>query len=85
MKNQKVVFRKFKEGEVIALFCNSASYCNPGKVMSYMHIGQHGEASRYLGRDLKLASPGEYAPLLRELSRIYSPEFKIIPVNRLRA
>lgn len=85
MKEQKVVFRKFSDGDVIALFCDTAKDCNPGHVMSYMHLGQHGEASRYLGRDLKLASPAEYAPLFREMSRIYAPEFRIVPVDRLRA
>lgn len=78
----KVVFRKFKEGDVIALFCDSASDCNFGNVMSYQHVGQHGEASRDLGLKLKLATPEEYADLKRELESIYSPE-PIIPVNRL--
>jgi alkylated DNA nucleotide flippase Atl1 len=80
----KVVFRKFKEGDVIALFCNSANDCTPGNVMSYQHVGQHGEASRQLGRNLKLATPEEYAPLLRELRAIYAPE-TIEPVSRLVA
>lgn len=79
-----VVFRKFPDGAVIALFCDSAKDCNPGHVMSYMHIGQHGEASRTLGRNLRLATPDEYAPLLAELRRIYAPE-TINPVSRLKA
>ena len=39
----KVVFRKWKDGEVIALFPDNT---NPydGTVMSYMHIGQYGDA-----------------------------------------
>lgn len=78
----KVVFRKFKEGDVIALFCDSAKDCNAGNVMSYQHVGQHGEASRHLGRNLKLATPDEYAPLLRELRAVYAPE-PIEPVSRL--
>ena len=85
MKTQNVVFRVFPEGDVIALFCNSAADCNPGNVMSYMHIGQHGEASRNLGQNLKLATPAQYAPLMRELQGIYKPEYRIVPVNRLRA
>jgi hypothetical protein len=80
----KVVFRKYPEGDVIALFCNSANDCRPGNVMCYQHVGQHGEASRQLGRNLKLATPAEYAPLLRELQQIYSPEV-ITPVSRLVA
>lgn len=79
-----VVFRKFKDGEVIALFCDTANDCNPGCVMSYMHVGQHSEASRNLGQNLRLASPEEYAPLLRELRAIYKPVV-VRPVHRLRA
>lgn len=78
----KVVFRKFSDGDVIALFCNSAPDCRPGFVMSYMHVGQHGEACRDIGRNIKLASPEEYADLKRELESIYHPE-PIVPVNRL--
>ena len=79
-----VVFRRYPEGDVIALFCASGPDCNAGNVMSYMHVGQHGEASRQLGRNLKLATAEEYAPLLRELQSIYKPE-PIRPVTRLYA
>ena len=81
----KVVFRVFPEskgGGVIAMFCHSGKDCNPGMVESYMHVGQHGEATRHLGRDLRLATPEEYADLKRELEGIYAPE-PIVPVNRL--
>lgn len=79
----KVVFRKFSDGAVIALLCGTAKDCCPGNVMSYMHVGQHSEASRGIGRNLKLATPEEYEPLLRELEAIY--ETKITPVKRLVA
>lgn len=85
MKIQKVVFRVFPNGEVIALLCDTANDSSPGCVMSYMHIGQHGDASKHLGRSLRLATPDEYADLLGELQGIYSPEYKIVPVNRLKA
>lgn len=78
----KVVFRVFKEGDVIALLCGSGIDANPGNVVSYMHVGQHGEASRYLGRDLRLATPEEYEPLRKELARIY--ECEVVPVKRLQ-
>ncbi len=77
----KVVFLKWKEdGEIIALFpeLNHANNCaNVGNIMSYMHMGQHGEASIELLKDrrLKAAKPQEYADLLTELGRIgYLPE-----------
>lgn len=61
----KVVFRKFKDGEIIALFPEIVSGYY---IMSYMHIGQHGEASPLLVSDTKPATKAEYLPLFRELS-----------------
>ena len=77
----KVVFRKWKEdGDIIALFPeqdHKSGNANPGNIMSYMHVGQHGEASVELLKDDRLtrALPSEYADLLRELKMIgYLPE-----------
>jgi hypothetical protein len=61
----KVVFRKFKDGEIIALFPEIVSGYN---ILSYMHTGQHGEASPLLVSDTKPATKAEYLPLFRELS-----------------
>lgn len=82
-KPLKVVFRKYPEGDVIALFCHSAGDCNPGNVMCYQHVGQHGEASRGIGRDLALATPAEFNDLMNELRGIY--DCAVISVNRLIA
>jgi hypothetical protein len=85
-KIQKVVFRKFNKregGEIIALFCSTSRECLPGNVMSYMHHGQHSQASKNMGRWIRLASPVEYAPLLAELQQIYALDCKIVPVSRL--
>jgi len=79
---QKVVFR-ILQGEVIALLCHSAKDCNPGRIMSYMHVGQHSEACRHIGQNLRLATPEQYGPLQRELAAIYETE--IVPVKRLVA
>jgi hypothetical protein len=77
----KVKFRKFNDdGGVIALFPeqdHKSGNANPGCIMSYMHIGQHGEATEVLltSDELVDATPGEYADLLRELKMIgYLPE-----------
>ena len=43
MEKVKVIFRKNKDGEVIAFF--PEFHVQRGNIMSYMHIGQHGEAS----------------------------------------
>lgn len=43
---------------------------NPGFVLSYMHIGQHGEASIDFMNDCITASPEQYADLKKELEFI---------------
>lgn len=65
----KVIFRKFKDGQVIALFPELPSD-NRGNITSYMHIGQHGLASRLVVHDTKPAKPEEYAELYAELRSI---------------
>jgi hypothetical protein len=43
---------------------------NKGYVLSYMHIGQHSEASIDFVRDCRLAKPEEYAELKTELESL---------------
>lgn len=62
-----VIFRKFKDGEVIALFPALAGDGDISTCCSYMHIGQHGSASIDLGKRIPLASRKEYLPLKKEL------------------
>lgn len=63
----KIVFRKFNDGEIIALF-PELPWDNRGNVTSYLHNGQHGPAD-YNGVIIKtiLATEDEYKALLREL------------------
>jgi hypothetical protein len=83
----KVIFRKFKKdshgikgGEVIA-FLPEIKEVNRGMMMSYMHIGQHGEADYYGCLKITvLASQVEYMPLLKELQGIYGEDIK--PIKR---
>ncbi len=66
----KVVFRKFNDGEVIALFpefTNKRNYT----IDSYMHVGQHGECDPLIVNDTKLATEEEYKTLLNEIKSIY--------------
>lgn len=63
-----VSFRKFPAGDTIAFI--SGYHCNRGYVMSYQHVGQHGEADEDLQYELEPASPAEYADLLKELTNI---------------
>lgn len=64
----KVVFRKFDNGDVIALFPEEEQ--GRGLIGSYMTVGQHGDASKSLITDLEPASKEEYAKLAAELKRI---------------
>lgn len=61
----KVVFRKFDDGEVIALFPDIHEHS--GYILSYIHIGQHGAAHPDLLDDLSECSMEEYMPLYKEL------------------
>ena len=69
MDKVKVIFRKNKEGNVIAFLPELR--VNHGNIMSYMHIGQHGEASYQFYSETKKASETEYNSLSDELKRIY--------------
>lgn len=60
-----VHFRVFPDGGVIALWEQDAPMLG-----SYMHIGQHGDASRELLTELDKAKPHQFLALLDELERI---------------
>jgi hypothetical protein len=79
----KVIFRKFKEGDVIALLPDVDA--NFGNIMSYQHQGQHSEASIEIIRYTKLTTPAEYKSLLSELKSIgYNPKvYKRLQYNWL--
>lgn len=67
----RVIF-KMSDGECVAFLLDCPA--NLGNVLSYMHIGQHGEASIEFFNDCKLATEGEYKDLLVELWSIgYRP------------
>ena len=77
------IFRKFHDGEVIALFPLIPHDANGIYCVSYLHIGQHGAADTSITRTTQPASPSEYAPLARELESIgYSLQIRQrIPAN----
>ncbi len=69
-----VVFRKFPEGDIIALFPHESEtdrHNTPGLCSSYQFLGQHSCAD-YEGcmRITSPATPEEYARLKQELERI---------------
>lgn len=65
----KVIFRKFRDGEVIALFPEIACSNNLFECMSYMHTGQHGAASVFVSGYTVRASAKESENLREELKR----------------
>ena len=74
MKNIRdiaVVFRKWNDGQIIALFPYEPWSHNNYMTTSYMHIGQHGSAD-YTGviSQTTLANKYEYKELLSELRLI---------------
>lgn len=58
-----------KSNDVIAFLPDVIA--NPGMIMSYMHMGQHGEASREFFYECKHASVEQATELLDELAQIY--------------
>lgn len=69
----KVIFRRdrTKAGEVIALFPAIAGTYDPGTCSGYVHLGQHLSADLFVTvQSTRLAKPGEYRDLARELRRI---------------
>ena len=72
----KVIFRKDKKTNNVIAFLPEASV-NHGNIMSYMHIGQHSEASYdYYNTTIK-ANENEYLPLFNELNSIYDNDLQI--------
>ena len=74
MEKVKVIFRKTKnpythEYEVIAFFPEIEA--NYGNILSYMHIGQHSEASLDFYHSTKKVTPEEFKSLLAEIKGVY--------------
>lgn len=80
MDKIKVIFRKNKDNEVIAFFPEERVNC--GNIMSYMHIGQHSEASTNFYLTTHKANENEYADLFAELCKIYD-DYELIVKQRL--
>lgn len=66
----KVVFRKFKDGQILALFPRIPADLQGYKCESYMHVGQHGAADPSVVSITKPTTPAEYAGLAKELRSI---------------
>lgn len=75
----KVVFRKWKNGDIIALFPDEPWSQSSYMTTSYMHVGQHGAAD-YAGviADTSPAQEDEYKDLLNELKTIGYTDLRIV-------
>lgn len=81
----KVIFRKWKNGDIIALFPEEPGTYDASTCNSYEHNGQHGSAEpRYVIQATTLAKPAEYADLKQELERIgYDLDVKKLYANNM--
>lgn len=81
----KVVFRKFKDNdEIIALFPETA-YSRNYTVLSYMHIGQHGEADyTHVINQTSPATEEEYVDLKDELENQVGYNLKVLKKASVR-
>jgi hypothetical protein len=75
----KVIFRKWSDGTITALFPEIPNDHQGWSCVSYEHMGQHGGAncSRVMSATRE-ASPEEYKHLLRELGQIGYTRLRIV-------
>ena len=77
MSETPVVFRKYGDGEIIAIF-PSLPGGRFGECQSYLHFGQHGSADYgHVVRTTRPARPGDYADLQAELVEIGYDDLKV--------
>lgn len=75
----RTVFRKYPDGQVIALFPDIPWSGRRGEVTSYMHLGQHGAADYcHVVATTKPVTEGEYGDLLDELSQAGYDNMRIV-------
>lgn len=79
MEKIQVLFRKFDNGEIVAVF--PFEVWSDFYITSYMHIGQHGPMSVGGLTQTKPARIDEYAELLEELKGIYN-EYELVVLDR---
>ena len=74
----RVIFRKFSEGDIIALFPRIPGTLDYGSCAAYQHIGQHSSVDcQSVITYSKPAKPEEYRDLMEELVRIGYTELEV--------
>ena len=76
----KVVFRKYKDNDIIAIFPEEPGNMDKHTCMSYMHIGQHGACNPSIISDTTLASKEEFQELKNELESI---GYNLVVISRI--
>ena len=66
----QIIFRKDRKTKDVVAFIPE-TLVHKYMIMSYMHIGQHGEASYEFYLTTRKANENEYADLFAELRKIY--------------
>ncbi len=67
----RAVFRKYPDGQIIALFPDIPWSRYRGEVTSYMRLGQHGAADyKHVVATTRPATEDEYLDLLAELKQV---------------
>jgi len=75
----KVIFRKWHNGEIIAIFPELAGDQSVHSCLSYEHIGQHGSCGPHnVIAQTTPATPSEYHDLATELTAHVGYELKVI-------
>ena len=75
----RVVFRRYPDGQLIALFPDIPWSGQRSETTSYMHIGQHGAADySHVIDTTKPATENEYTGLLNELKQAGYDNMRIV-------
>ena len=78
-KATKVVFRRFPDGEIIALFPDDPWNKSDYTTASYLHVGQHGAADyQHVVAKTHPATEPEYRDLLAELRAIGYDDLRVV-------
>jgi hypothetical protein len=74
-----VIFRKYPDGDIIALFPYEIQGFFGEQVICYMHIGQHGLGCyQSVLLDTKLATEEEYKELFNELENLIGYNLNVV-------
>ncbi len=78
MEPTKVIFRKFKDKEIIALFPEIEAGERGYNCLSYMTVGQHSPADPSIVHNTTLAIPEEYQELYTELEEMVGYKLQVV-------